>query len=557
MKATVVVNAAQNYQGALARELPMDKISESKTNPRSRFDEKAISELAANIEQHGVLQPIVVRPRPNGTGEGYEIVVGSRRFRAAKLARRATIPATVRELSDTEAAELQLVENLLREDVHELDEAQGYAALQRLDPASYTVETIALKVSRSPAYVSARLQLLKLVDEAKDAFRAGKLTVAHAFEIARLQPSDQQKALAECFPAHPSAAAVLKDRRAEAASVRELRAWVEREVHLDLSSAPFDPQDAALVPSAGACAKCPKRTGNNPLLFPESSLKKSTCIDRQCFRAKVDALVRMRASSVEKQGQTVVRVSEAPAWQPNRPANVLHEGQFHRAAGAEECPTTKPAVLIDGRNAGTLFHICQNDRCPVHAAATRYQPSPEERERRTREALAERIEKQTRLRVFSAVRSKLSSSLARPDLEMVARDYFLRLGHDNQRRICRVLGWEEKKTKRKYGSATVDYPSIAEGAIQKMALADLHRFLIVCALASDLCIPVYGAARGMAKDCNLARTAARCRIDIGKIAAEVRSELTNKNPDKTRAKRQKAPASRPPKTPASERGKQG
>jgi ParB family transcriptional regulator, chromosome partitioning protein len=352
-----------------------------------------------------------------------------------------------------------------------------------------------------------------------------------------------------------SAAAVLKDRRAEAASVRELRAWIEREVHLDLSSAPFDPQDAALVPLAGSCAKCPKRTGNNPLLFPESSLKKSTCTDRQCFRAKVEALVEMRASAVEKQGEAVLRVSEAPAWQPNRPANVLHEGQFHRAARAKECPTTKPAVQIDGRNAGSVFHVCQNERCPVHGAATRYQPSPEERERRQKEALAERIEKQTRLRVFTAIRSKLPASLARPDLEMVARDYFLRLGHDNERRICRVLGWQKKKTKSGYGSAIVDYPRIAQSAIEKMDLADLHRFLLVCTLASDLCSPPYGAERGIARDSNLARTAARYRLDVGKITAEVRSELTKKQASKTRGKREKTPPSRPPKAPTAKRDK--
>jgi ParB family chromosome partitioning protein len=84
----------------------------------------------------------------------YELVVGARRFRASKLARRETIPATIRELTDTQVVEIQLVENLLREDVHELDEASGYAALQQLHPNNYTVETIAFKVSRSPAYVN-------------------------------------------------------------------------------------------------------------------------------------------------------------------------------------------------------------------------------------------------------------------------------------------------------------------------------------------------------------------------------------------------------------------
>src|SRR5260221_14711690 len=155
MKAEAVSMTQETVRtDSLIREIPLATICESKTNPRSHFDESAMAELAANIKQHGVLQPALLRPHPNGESGTYELVVGSRRFRASKLARRETIPATIRELTDTQVVELQLVENLLREDVHELDEASGYASLQQLNPNNYTVETIALKVSRSPAYVN-------------------------------------------------------------------------------------------------------------------------------------------------------------------------------------------------------------------------------------------------------------------------------------------------------------------------------------------------------------------------------------------------------------------
>jgi ParB family transcriptional regulator, chromosome partitioning protein len=153
--------------------------------------------------------------------------------------------------------------------VHELDEARGYAALMQLQPDTYTVESLAEKIGRSEKYVYARLRLMHLVDEIQEAFYTGKLTVAHAFEIARLQPDDQRRALAECFPQHRTTAALLKDKKAEAVTVRELRQWIEREIHLDITNAPFDPQDENLLPAAGSCARCPKRTGNNPLLFPE------------------------------------------------------------------------------------------------------------------------------------------------------------------------------------------------------------------------------------------------------------------------------------------------
>jgi ParB family chromosome partitioning protein len=127
--------------------------------------------------------------------------------------------------------------------------------------------------------------LVKLMPEVQTAFYEGRLTVAHALEIARLQPRDQEDTLAGCFPGHQSVKAILKDRKAETASVRELREWTEREIHPDLKNTPFDAGDASLLPTAGACAACPKRTGNNPLLFPEIR-NKSLCTDARLLQGQ-------------------------------------------------------------------------------------------------------------------------------------------------------------------------------------------------------------------------------------------------------------------------------
>jgi ParB family chromosome partitioning protein len=511
--------------GVLLLEIPLDKISESKKNPRTQFDERKLAELADDIKQHGVLEPVLVRPLTNGKAGTYELVFGARRYRASKLAKRETIPATVRELTDAESLELQLVENVQRADTHELDEGQGYADLLSLQPSN-SVETIAAKVAKSPAYVNGRLQLLKLIDEAKQAFRAGKLNYSHAFEIARLQSKDQQRAMQECFPQHRNAAAILKDQKAEAVTVRQLRAWIEREVLLDLTNAPFDATDETLLPSAGSCAQCPKRTGSNPLLFPDVQ-RKSTCSDRACYQSKVNAFVQIRVKRVEAEGEKVLPVSQAPSWQTKgQSANTLHDGEFRRAKEKGECPATKPAVLVDGRNAGTIFHICQNDKCPVHMGVSRYQRTPQERMQRARELLAERVEKQTRVRILDAIRKKLPETLARPDLEMVALDCFRRLGHDNHRRLSKLYAWEEKKSKASWGGETVDYEKIAAAAVQAMKAADVNRFLVVCALVSDLYCPGYNPKQSLAKDSNLARTAIRYKIDMGRVAAAVRADLT-------------------------------
>ena len=336
----------------------------------------------------------------------------------------------------------------------------------------------------------------------------------------------------ECFPHHRNAASILKDKKAEAVTVRQLREWIEREIHLDLTNAPFDPQDETLLPSAGACARCPKRTGNNPLLFPEVR-QKSICTDRDCYRAKVEALVQIRVKPLDVKGEKPLRVSQAPSWQANgHVKDVLHEGQYRKAKAIGECPNTKAAVLIDGKSAGTIFYLCQTEKCAVHNHVTRYQPTPQEQAQRKKEALAERVEKLSRVRILDAIRKRLPDALARPDLEMVVLDYFRRLGHDNHRRLCKVYGWEEKRTKASRGAQIVEYETIATAAVQGMTTADLHRFLVVCALVSDLYCPVHDPKQSLAKDSSLARTATRYKVALAQITEAVRVELseTNKQP---------------------------
>jgi ParB family chromosome partitioning protein len=333
--------------------------------------------------------------------------------------------------------------------------------------------------------------------------------------------------LQECFPNHKTTAAILKDGKAEAATVRQLRAWVEQEIHLDLAHAPFDPQDETLLPPAGSCAKCPKRTGNNPLLFPEVR-QKSICTDRACYRRKVEAFVQIRMKPLEAAGEKPLRISHAPAWQVKQhDPDVLYEGHY-RTVKKAECQQTKPAVVIDGTDAGKVLHVCRDKQCKVHARVTHYEPSPKERAARAKELLAERIEKLTRVCILNAIRKKLPTTLSRPDLEMAALDYFRRLGHDNHRRLCRVYGWEEKKTKNSWGGNGVDYETITGKAVREMSTPDVQQFLIVCSLVSDLYFPGYNPRQPLAKDSNLAQAAGRYKIDTAKLAVEVRTELSKK-----------------------------
>jgi hypothetical protein len=112
---------------------------------------------------------------------------------------------------------------------------------------------------------------------------------------------------------------------------------------------------------------------------------------------------------------------------------------------------------------------------------------------------------------------------------MVALDYFRRLGHDNHRRLSKLYAWEEKKSKTSWGAQTVDYEKIAAAAVQAMTAADLHRFLVVCALVSELYCPGYNPKQPLERNSNLARTAARYKVDVAKALTAITSELSLKS----------------------------
>jgi ParB family transcriptional regulator, chromosome partitioning protein len=530
MSATIVTSEAKAVPPVVSsvQDIPLEAIRESSSNPRRVFDDGQLRELAANIQLHGVLQAILVRPSPDGAEGTYDLVAGARRLRASKLAGKNTIPATVRNLTDAEAQEVRLIENLQRTNIHELDEGIGYRSLIDLRPDFYTVETIAAQLAKSPSYVKGRISLTELIPAAQTAFYDGRLTVAHALEIARLQPRDQERALMECFPGHRSTGSILKDRKAEALTVRQLRDWIEREIHLDLKNASFDTEDANLLPAAGACSVCPKRTGNNPLLFPEIK-NKSLCMDPACHQAKVQAFVQLQVEPLVKEGKRPVQISESPSWQVHTKApHTLYEGQYRRAEREGECPHTQVAVVVDGRKAGAVMHVCTDEKCKTHRQFSHYEISPQERKQRRKLALAVRVQKESRSRILQAVRQKLPRALARADFEMVALDYFRRLGHDNHHRLFRVYGWEEKKAKTSWGGNLVDHEKLAQARIRTMTAADLNRFMVTCALIADLYCPGYSSAEVLSKETNLMRIAVRYNVNASKIAARVDAELSSK-----------------------------
>ena len=163
--------------------LAIDTIHESATNPRRTFDEGKLKELAESIKHNGLIQPITVRPN----NEGFEIVAGARRFRAAQIAELFSIPARIVEIDDAQALEWQLVENSQRVDVHPYEEGQGFQRL--LDIPGYDVAALVEKSGKSASHIYARLSLLQLIPAVAEAFTHERITASHANLIARL-PQD-------------------------------------------------------------------------------------------------------------------------------------------------------------------------------------------------------------------------------------------------------------------------------------------------------------------------------------------------------------------------------
>ncbi len=177
-------------------DLPIDAISANPKQPRKDFDDKALHDLAESLKQSGVLQPVVVRR----FGESYQLIVGERRWRAAKMAGITKIPAVIRDATDAETLELALVENLLREDLNPMEEAEAYQRL--LAEFGWTQEELAQRVARDRSSVANCLRLLKLPETIQADLRAGRLTMGHARALLSLDsPADQLK-LREQILAH-------------------------------------------------------------------------------------------------------------------------------------------------------------------------------------------------------------------------------------------------------------------------------------------------------------------------------------------------------------------
>ena len=310
--------ASQQSSTRLVNESPMMAIN-STTNPRRRrgLDLDSLRALADSIIAHGLGNPILVRPLPASRVEetsgmdprpAYEIIAGERRWRAAQLADLPTMPLVVREMDDQAVLEMQLVENIEREDLDPMEEAEGFALLR--EKLGYTVEQIADKMGkgRGPSYVRKRMKLLDLTPESREAMYDGTLQLSTGLLVARY-PADKQAAAVKLIAGMATKGT---DGTVVPAPFREVSLALYRKFATILKTAAFDITDHTLVMTAGPCTTCTKRTRAHEDLFAESTdAGEDSCLDSQCWNDKKAAHVQRVHADAQARGLQVIDGTDA------------------------------------------------------------------------------------------------------------------------------------------------------------------------------------------------------------------------------------------------------
>jgi len=531
---TTVINATEY------RELPLALLNESKTNPRRVFDDVSLRELAASIRSQGVLSPLLVRPF---TENGFEIVAGARRYRAAQMAEAVTVPVRIKQMSDAEVLEAQLVENLIRAEIHPMEEAEGFARLLALEEPKYSIEQIAAKVGKHPSFVASRLKLVDLVPAAVDAFYANEIGVGHVLLLAKLPADQQQQALSACFKeaynGSQNPARILLP-------VRNLQFWIETNVLLILKDAPFDKRDAQLVSTAGSCADCPKRTGHNKLLFGDDLGKQGDqCTDPRCYNAKlaehVAKAVAAKPSLVQistayggqKEGSPVLPRNKYTAIRPLPNSDKPQKKEDAQRPEFKVCKYATDAIITEGSDIGTIHKVCVHPDCPIHHAskqrpATDVAFKAEQEKRRWEEAIVNT----TGLRVLSAIGNAAPVRLMKRDLLFVAERMVSLLDENRTAILAKQHAIKKTQENDSIGKLFATF-------LRRAAESTLGRAMVEAVI-------LLTASRGNAS--HVLREAAEFyKVDVAAIAAQVKQEFAAKK----KAKAAKKTSSKPPaKTPA-------
>ena len=229
MDSLFVENTVETKQ---AVELRLSQIVPNRDQPRKIFDDAALRELAESIKQHGLIQPLLVRPMSDGS---YQIVAGERRWRASRLAGLERVPVVIKEMADSEVMELALIENLQREDLNPIEEAEGYKTL--MDTYSLTQEQVADRVGKSRSAVANALRLIGLYDAEKEALQNGEITAGHARALMSIPDKELRRQALELAKSGASVRQIERISKQQTAGITMKKPRIKNKTYVETEAA--------------------------------------------------------------------------------------------------------------------------------------------------------------------------------------------------------------------------------------------------------------------------------------------------------------------------------
>jgi ParB/RepB/Spo0J family partition protein len=528
---------------------------------RTHFDDESMTELAESIKAIGVQQPVIVRPLPASRLEDtvadripgeplpiYEIIAGERRWRATKLAGLNALPILVRDMTDEQVLLFQLVENLQREDLHPMEEAEGYERL--MSQTEIRKEDIAAKVGKSRSYVYGRLNLLKLTAEVRTAFHAAKIDFSRALLISRIPDAAlQSKALGE---------ATRLDYRDEVPSYRTFQSWVQQNVMLRLDAARFKITQVDLVPDAGSCRECEHRTGANPDLFTDVD-SADVCTDPKCFHAKEAAHDAIQLAAAKASGKKVIAGQAAKEVWPSKYTENL-EGYVRLDKPDARTGTKKAVKTLLGKDAPETMVLVsphtgeQVEVLPAstvnkllkdkgHLTPLMARQTRQLSEHEVQQKLTTNYESTWRMRAIETVWREMNEGAAEGAsdafLRMLAKDLVSELRQDERSQVAKLLGLGKVATHEGI-RAYLDDEDQCDGARAQ------HVLQLLAMLVDMKNIVTFGVSEAKAAP-HIEQVAADYGVNVSAIQEDVKAEM----------KAEAAPTDKPVADEAPAKGKGG
>lgn len=488
----------------LFKSIAMDNIKLSTTNPRSKLSEGNSKELVESIREHGVITPILLRPLIDDL---YELVDGERRYGAAKTLELEELPAIIRELSDIEVVEIQLISFIHKKELHPLDECDGFQQL--LNIKNYSPQQIAEKISKPVTYVHQRLSFQNLINPVRKAFEQGTLLLGHVILLARMQEYDQEELFKWLH--------IYGD---QWHTVQQLKENIHNKFMTNLNQAAFSKNEEELVKGVGSCKECSKRSGFNEELFNDIS-SKDICTDKKCFEKKVQAHISREMKKIEDEtGEKAVKIS-SDHYVSGGGGKILTKSDYEVVKGKTDRKDVKKAIVVHGEHKGKVVQIVVKKEAEATKMQTPQNQKKSEVEKKNEEIKLQRRTKANHL-ILDAILDNISVERSPITLDDFEIDRIMYCMCDNESECEEVLRRHGLLKKGKRFINTDEFMKIINKKLKESKELDPVKLMIELSWSGNLDCETYNVTNG--KDL---RDAAidHYGVDVASIDKKVAEEI--------------------------------